>query len=189
MENLETQETPQEEQVNNSQEEVQEEQEQDSQEDLPDIDPESFEIETRGASQEEALELDDVDPDDLKTIEAIVEKKTQSFKKALQEEQDRREVEMFVQTRPEFNKYKNVIMKYLKHPVYGQIPVKNIAAMVAADDLMKIGAKKEREAQAKADLTRSTGQATRQPEMGTPDWSKMSKADFEAYKRKVIQTQ
>jgi hypothetical protein len=95
-------------------------------------------------------------------------------------------VDQFVAEKPEFAKYKPVILKYLQHPVYSKIPVKNIAAMVASNDLLKLGAKKEREAQAKADATKTGGQPVRKQGMGQVDWSKAPKEDFEAHKRRVL---
>ena len=150
------------------------------------IDPEKVKVETREKEEEKIDYGEDIDPDDLKTIGTIVEKQTASVKKQLQETADRLEVDQFVQEKPEFAKYKPVILKYLQHPVYSKIPVKNIAAMVAANDLVKLGAKKEREAQAKADATRSGGSTVRKPDAGATDWSKASKEEFEAYKRRVL---
>lgn len=150
------------------------------------IDLEKVSIETRGKEEEKIDYGEDVDPDDIKIISRIVEKQTESVKKQLQEAQDRLEVDDFVSKNPEFNKYKPVIMKYLSHPVYSKIPVKNIAAMVASNDLLRIGARKEREAQAKADATKNPVQPVRKPEANQVDWSRVSKNDFEAQKRRIL---
>jgi len=143
-------------------------------------------IETRDKKEETIDYGDDIDADDVKTIGTIVEKQTASVKKALQDAQDRLEIDSFVQERPEFAKYKPVILKYLQHPVYSQIPVKNIAAMVASSDLVKLGAKREREAQAKVDATKSSGNPVRRADGGTTDWSKVSKDEFENQKRRIL---
>ncbi len=150
------------------------------------LDLTKLEIETRQRGEEKIEYPEDIDPDDVKTIGTIVEKQTASVKKALQEAQDRAEVDAFVQERPEFAKYKPVILKYLQHPVYSSIPVKNIAAIVASNDLLKLGAVKEREAQAKADSTKDTGNPVRKPDSGVTDWSRASKEEFESQKRKVL---
>ena len=73
----------------------------------------------------------------------------------------------------------------MKHEVYSKIPVKNIFAMVASKDLMKMGATAERKAQAKADATKTKGTPARTPAGGKTDWSKASHEDFEAQLRKV----
>lgn len=150
------------------------------------IDPEKVSIETREKGEEKIEYGEDIDPEDAKTIGAIVEKQTASVKKQLQDTADRLEVDAFVAEKPEFAKYKPVILKYLQHPVYSKIPVKNIAAMVASNDLLKMGAKKEREAQAKADATKSGGTPTRKQGGGQVDWSKAPKEEFEAHKRRVL---
>ncbi len=150
------------------------------------VDPDKIEVETRKKDEDKVDYGEEIDPDDIKTIGSIVEKQTLGLKKQLQETQDRVEVEAFIQEKPEFAKYRPIIMKYLQHPVYSKIPVKNIASMVAANDLMKLGAKKEREAQIKADATRSGGTAVRKDQGGQTDWSRVPKDAFEAQKRKIL---
>ena len=150
------------------------------------IDVEKLEIETRGKEDDKVDYGEDIDPDDVKTIGSIVEKQTAGVKKQLQEAQDKMEVDSFVAEHPEYAKYKPVIAKYLQHPVYNKIPVKNIAAMVAAGDLMKLGAKKEREAQSKADATKTAGTQFRKTGGNQTDWTKASKDEVEAQKRNVL---
>lgn len=157
-----------------------------------DEDSESFnvddlQIETREEKKEEAVDYgEDIDADDVKTIGTIVEKQTAGVKKALQDAQDRLEVDSFVQDKPEFAKYKPVILKYLQHPIYSKIPVKNIAAMVASSDLVKLGAKREREAQDRANSTRNSGNPVRKSDGGVTDWSRVSKDEFENQKRRIL---
>jgi hypothetical protein len=143
-------------------------------------------IETRPTKADKIDYGEDIAPEDVKVIGGIVEKQLAGTKKMLQDTQDRLEVEGFVAEKPEFAKYKGTILKYLQHPAYNQIPVENIASMVAAKDLMKMGAVKEREAQARADATKGGGTTARTPGGGTTDWSKAPKGDFEAQKRIVL---
>jgi hypothetical protein len=151
------------------------------------IDPDKIEIETRGVSEDKVDYGEDVDEEDIKTIGNIVEKQTASVKKALQDTQDRLEVDSYVNEHPEFIKYKPVILKYIQHPVYNKIPVKYIASMVASNDLLKIGAEKERVAQKKADATKTPTNTIRKPEAPATDWTKASKEEFEQHKRRVLQ--
>jgi len=150
------------------------------------VSPESFDIEVRERKEEKIEYGDDIDPDEAKTIGTIVEKQTASVKKALQEAQDRLEVDSFIQSKPEYAKYKGAILKYLQHPVYSQIPVKNIATMVAANDLIKLGAEMERQAQTKAATTQTTGTQARSVQGNVSDWRKMNKSDFESHKRRIM---
>lgn len=146
----------------------------------------TFDIEIREKKEEKIEYGEDVDIEEAKAISNIVEKQTASVKKALQETQDRLEVDTFLQSKPEFTKYKNVILKYLQHPIYSQIPVKNIANMVAANDLMKIGAEKERQAQQKVSNTKTSGSVVRTGQTIQADWKTMNKNDFESQKRRIL---
>lgn len=150
------------------------------------INVDALEIEVREKKEEKIDYGDEIDPEEAKAIGSIVEKQTASVKKALQEAQDRLEVDTFLQDKPEFGKYKGAILKYLQHPVYSQIPVKNIATMVAANDLIKLGAEMERQAQTKAATTQTTGTQVRTAQTTGSDWTKMNKNDFEAHKRKIM---
>jgi hypothetical protein len=145
-----------------------------------------FKIETREKKEEKVEYGEDIDQEDIKVIGSIVEKQTAGVKKQLQETQDRLEVEAFISERPEFAKYKPTIIKYLQHQAYNMIPFKNIASMVAANDLMKLGAIKERETQAKADATKAPGTTARKPGGTATDWLKAPKDDFESQKRRVL---
>jgi hypothetical protein len=151
------------------------------------IDVEKLEVETRKFDDTKVEYGEDIDAEDIKTIGTIVEKQTAGVKKQLQDTIDRQEVDSFIAEKPEYAKYKPVILKYLQHPVYSKIPVKNIAAIVASNDLMKIGAKKEREAQKKADDTKTNGGGARTNAGGSTDWLAAPKDDFEAKKREVLQ--
>ena len=154
------------------------------------IDVDSIKIEIRERDNEEKIDYgEDIDEDDIKTIGSIVEKQTAGVKAQLRDAKDKAEIDSFIQSKPEFSKYRPIIEKYMKESpdVYGRIPVKNIAAMVASDELMKIGAKMEREAQIKADSTKTGGNQVRRPQGGAKDWTKAPKADFEAQKRAVLE--
>ena len=58
--------------------------------------------------------------------------------------------------------------------------------MVAANDLIKLGAEKERMAQQKAANTKTTGNAVRTYQTGQSDWKAMNKSEFEAQKRRIL---
>lgn len=100
---------------------------------------------------------------------------------------DKQEVDDYVRDNPQFAKYAPVILKYMQNPAYSNIPVKNIAPMVAANDLLKMGARMEREAQKKVAETKDGGQQVRKPSGGAKiDWSTASKDEFAAQKAKVL---
>jgi hypothetical protein len=158
-----------------NQEETPEEKKEEPEE--PQIDVEKLEIETRGVGEVDYGE--DIDPDDVKVISTVVEKQTQAIK-------DKLELDTFVNDNPQFSKYRPAIQKYMNHPKYKEIPLRFIAAGLASNELLKEGARREREAQAKADSTKTGGSPARKPAAGQTDWTRASKDEFEEHKRKVL---
>jgi len=159
----------------------------------PDINPDDITPEERNPKKEtkpDDTKPDDeeVDPDDEKTIGKVVDKKLKEVNQKLEEVQrlrDEAEVTSFIQAKPEFGKYRGAMLKYLSHPAYKNIPVHTIATIVAAKDLEKIGAEKEREAQRKAADTKEKGTTARTP-MGKVDWHTASKEAVAEQRAKVF---
>jgi hypothetical protein len=161
-----------------------------------DVDPKKVKIETRTKEPKKPKEPaptgdddDEIDPEDKAHIEKVVDDKLTDFSGKLDEVQkvkDQQEVDGYIGDNPEFKIYRGVMLKYLAHPAYKNVPVKNIAAMVAAGDLQKLGAKKEREAAKKAKDTQGGGQTVRKPGKGKIDWKTASKEVFEKKKNEVM---
>lgn len=117
----------------------------------------------------------DIDPDDEKTISKVVDKKISNVTQQLRQQQDQAELNAFIVENPEFSKYKTAIETYMKHPTYNNIPVANIAAIVAHKDLMKLGAQKEREAQKRANDTKNNvNNSSRADTKKGTDWGSAS---------------
>lgn len=160
------------------------------------IDPKDVEIETRTPEPKKKKEPkpsgdeeDEIDPEDKKNISKVVDEKLTDFTGKLDEVQkikDQQEVDSYVSDNPEFKPYKGVMLKYLAHPAYKNLPVKNVAAIVAASDLQKLGAKKEREAAAKAKETQGGGNTTRKPQGSKTDWATASSEEFQKKKNEVM---
>lgn len=148
------------------------------------LDINKIEPETRYKQEEKSKEKEEeeFDPEDKDKIEKIVDRKVGS---KLFEMENKMEVSSFVASKPEYGKYKDVILKYMVHPDYKNIPVYNIAAIVASKDLMKLGAQKEREAMQKAKDTQGGGSTVRK-EGTVTDWHNATKEDFENQKSKVL---
>lgn len=131
----------------------------------------------------ETSDDDDIDPEEKQRLEKIVENKYGSdidnFKKKL-------ELDTYFAENPEMTRYRKAVEIYKKHPTYAGVPVNNIALMLSAKDSMKIGAAKERAAQAKVNATKTIGDTVRKPSGGTTDWSSMPKDQFEAEKAKIL---
>jgi len=137
----------------------------------------------RQREEKKEEEEEDIDEEDNKRITKIVNKQVGA---KLSEIENKTEVQAFIAAKPEFAKYQGVILKYMSHPDYANIPVHNIAAIVASKDMMKIGAAKEREAQKKVAETKTPGTTVRKESGGKKDWHTASKEDFEAQKAKVL---
>ena len=129
---------------------------------------------------------DDVDPDDEKVINNIVNKAVNPIREQLQTQLDQAEISNFITGNPEYAKYTKQIGTYMKHEAYRNIPIQNIAAIVSAKDMQKLGAKKERAAQAKVAETRGVGSNTRATEAVNKDWGSASKEDYQAHLAKVM---
>lgn len=128
------------------------------------INPDDFAIEERSkptVPQDNPDDDDGMDPDDKARISKVVDKRLSPIEERLQKQQDEIEVNDYILNNPEMSKYKPVILKYMASPAYKSVPVKGIAAIVAASDMQKIGAAKERAAQRKVAETKNGGAATR----------------------------
>jgi len=158
--------------------------------------PEDVEPETRTPAEKakaktkedeaEGDEDEEINPDDEKTITKVVDKRVDSLARELAATKDQVEVDSFIRANPEYEKYRGSMLKFIGHPAYRNIPVNNIAAIVASKDQQKIGAAKEREADKKAKDTQAGGSNARKQEGGKVDWSTASKEDLEAQKAKVF---
>jgi len=145
----------------------------------------------------EPTEPEDDDDETAPEDKAVIDKRVDQRVKPLEEKIDAQakraqkladegEVDAFIRGKPEFAKYRGVALKYMGHSAYSNIPVHNIMAIVAKEDLQKMGAKKERDARKKTDDTKSPGGSVRKPGEGKIDWSKASKEEVEAHRAKVL---
>ena len=124
---------------------------------------------------------DDIDPEDKAQITKVVNKELSPLKATIQKQNDEIEVNSYITEHPEAAKYKPVMMKYLAHPTYKNIPVKNIAAIVMSGEMQKIGAAKERAAQKKVlESKGGNGSHVRTPAGGAKDYAKLSDKEMEA---------
>jgi hypothetical protein len=157
------------------------------------IDPEKIEITTRGGKkiepakkdEEDDPDLADMDPEDKKRIDKLIAKSVTPVQQQLQRQNDELEVNTFLLEHPEYGRYKGAILKYVSHPAYAQIPVKNIAAMVSADDMQKLGAQKERAAQQKIAETKNPGSGGKKPSGGV-DYRYAPKEEYQAKLAEVL---
>ena len=101
--------------------------------------------------------------------------------------QDAQEVSKFLDEHPDFKPYRAKVERWMKHPARRSLPVSTIFFEVAGNDMMKMGAERERNAVAKAKNTKSGGGSNRDA-MAPTDWSKATPAELETEKQRVRQT-
>lgn len=99
------------------------------------------------------------------------------------------DVNSFLTDHSEYAKYKAGIVKYAQHPSYSNVSIDNIAFIVSGKDQQAIGARKEREAVAKAKATQikeNGGDTIVEDKNAKPDFLAMPKKDFEAARSKIL---
>jgi hypothetical protein len=145
------------------------------------IDPEVRNYKPAESKQEE--EDDEIDQEDKARIEKVIEKK---YGGDISQIKQKVEMDAFFNSNPELGKYRHAVELYKAHPAYSNVPIHNLAAMVSAKDMQKIGAAKERAAARAVEETRNPGGTVRKPSGEALDWKSVSKDDFEAQKAKVL---
>lgn len=127
---------------------------------------------------------EDINDEDEAIVSKIVEKKIAPVLEAHQEAQDAQEVTDFLTENPEFKKYEAKVKRFMKHPSRKDIPASSIFYEVAGPDLMKIGAKRAKAADAKAKNTSSGGGSSKGIEGGKAI-KDMSSEEFRTAQNKV----
>ncbi len=154
------------------------------------INPDDVEVDTRGevkpkkpdAPAKPSESDEDIDAEDQKTITTIVQRETAEIKKSNRALEDKVDVDSFIRDNPQFSRYRGTMLKHMGHESYKNVSVKNIAAIVSAEDMQKLGAKKEREASEKAKETEDKGGSARKTIGGKVDWHN---ASTEAFNKKL----
>jgi len=98
------------------------------------------------------------------------------------------EVDQFIAKRPEFKEFSAKIKRFAVHPSRVHLPIKTIAFEVAGDKLLELGAKKRKEADAKADDTISGGSTSGGDNSANKgkDWKGMTPKEFQEAKNDVL---
>ena len=136
-------------------------------------------------AKKEGEDDEELDPDDKKKIGKVVGEAMDPVLKQQRTLQQTTEINGFIQTNPSFAKYSEGIKAQMDaHPT---LTVRDAATIVAGDDLMKMGARAEREAKKQADSTKGGGSSARPAGGGKgKDWGTASKEDFAAKRAEVL---
>ena len=126
---------------------------------------------------DDADEDDEIDPADRKVIAQVVTPMLKPLlEKSLQAE-DEAEVSDFLKANPDFKPYEAKARQWMTHPSRRNLPIKSIFYEVAGDDLMKIGAKRAKDAEDEANRSGAGGGNSRGSEGGT-SVKDLSKEEF-----------
>lgn len=137
------------------------------------------------------VEDDEDNPEDVKKINKMVSAQVDPIRQQMQTQNDVLEVDGFLRGNAEkypvrggIYTYREPMLKYMK--VYTNVPADAVFRIVAGDELMRIGAVREREAAVKAGGTRITSSSVRTADKGKKDWGAASAEDFKAKKAEVL---
>ena len=144
-----------------------------------------LEKENNGANEDED-EGDDIDDDDAKIIDKRVAKAMTPFIQKQMLEEDESEISIFVKDNPDFAPYADKVRKFAQHPTRREMPIKSIFYEVAGDDLLKIGAAREKKATDKAKESSAGGGDGTGGESEKGVWD-LTPAEFAAQQEKLRQ--
>lgn len=113
---------------------------------------------------------DEISPEDRKVIAQVVTPMLKPLlEKSLQAE-DEAEVQDFLKANPDFKPYEAKARVWMNHPSRRNLPIKSIFYEVAGDDLLKIGAKRGKEADDEAKRAGAGGGNAKGVEGGANAW-------------------
>ena len=119
----------------------------------------------------------DEDDEDKELINQQIAKSNESIIKRQQFFEDQQAVSNIIINQPELRKYQSLTLKYMKaHPT---LTAQDAMAIASAKDQQKIGAIKERKAQAKVAKTVTPGTSYRKVSNGPKDWSRATNKEVE----------
>lgn len=138
---------------------------------------------------------EDVLPEDAEVISNLAEEKVKPIKQNVSEVSkrlDRFDAKEYVDerydgyTREQKQKVVDTIIKFKNSPAYSNLPISHIGAIVSERHQQRIGARKERAAQAKTASTNTPGTSGGRVTGGDKDWSNASSEEFNARLNQVL---
>jgi len=116
-----------------------------------------------------------------------VDEKLSAFVGEMDKRERKAELRNFLSGNSDFKKYGKKLEKFSEHPAYQNIPIDFIARALAFEDAQKIGAQKGKEAEEEAERTKIGGSPFKPSEKAFPDYTGMSKEEFEREVEKAKQ--
>lgn len=131
-------------------------------------------------------EDEEVAPEDEELITKVVAKQLAPIIEKSLEADDEQEIQDFLKEYPDLKSFEKQARKYMKDPSRRNLPIKSIFFEIAGERLIELGAKREREATAKAKETQTGGGSNRGSGNDKGVWD-IPKDDFEAKQEKIRQ--
>lgn len=157
---------------------------------------EKLEAKDEGKEGSDSEEEDPIDPEDKKVIERVLrEQGATMIEEALEPilskqvaQEDENELQTFLNDpgNVDFKPYESTVRKYMAHPSRRLLPIKSIFYEVAGDDLIKIGAERERRAREDAAETNAGGGSVRGEDGGKVNWEDLTPEEFRIEKAKAL---
>ena len=137
-----------------------------------------------GQSGEDEGEDDEIAPEDEELITKVVSKRFAPILDKTLAAEDDKEIAAFLKDNPDFAPFEAKARKYIAHPSRRHLPVKTVFYEVAGDNLIKIGADRQRKADEDDKQTQTGGGSNRAGEGGKSVWD-LTPEEFEAEKERV----
>lgn len=140
--------------------------------------------------KEEETDDDDLEEEDQKKIGKLVRKEMEPVNKELKEARTITAVDAFIRETaekiPSAAKYRDAMLTTSKIPGYENLKPQELFRICAGDELMRIGAAKERAASKRATATQVQNSGGRPAGGGKKDYNSMTKEEFAAEKARVL---
>jgi len=135
---------------------------------------------------EDEEEDEDIDAEDARLIDKRISKAMTPLIQKQMLEEDESEINSFVKDNPDFAPYADKVRKFAQHPTRKEMPIKSIFYEVAGDDLLRIGAKREKIATDKAKESGAGGGSGIGGDVTKNVWS-LTPSEFAAEQEKLRQ--
>ncbi len=130
-------------------------------------------------------EENEISEQDEALVAKVVAKRFAPILEKHVEAEDLQEIQGFLKDNPDFAPYEKQVKVFMQHPSRRSLPIKSIFYEVAGDDLLKIGAQRQQEADKKAKETQAGGGTQQGGDTKKKSAWDMTPEEFEAEKLRV----
>ena len=129
-------------------------------------------------------EEDEIAPEDEEMVDKVIRKRFGSKFDQMDAQADKAELDSFITANPDFKPYQAKILKFWQHPSRNHLPIESVAYEVAGKDLIRIGAKRGKQADEKAKKEAGGGNSGASPG-GAKKVADMTDEEFDAEVERV----